>query len=128
MQSKAHVAFTLEWHGELLHTFPRGNFNEYSVLELKSKILEPENGHDKRVLFDRPSTKAGITPDAIHELGKAYDEYQQHGCTLIILEVPSMFGNAIKTEAAKHTNIPVICGTDAQAQAQSAQDALNKHT
>ena len=128
MQPKAHGTFTLEWHGEILHAFPRGNFNEYGVLELKSKILEQANGHDKWVLFDRPSTKAGITPDAIHELVKAYGEYQQYGCILIILEVPSMFGNAIKDEAAKHTNMPVICGTDAQALAQSAQDALNKHT
>jgi hypothetical protein len=128
MQPTAHGTFTLEWHGEILHTFPRGNFNEYGIIELKKQVLEQIANHEYCVVFDRPSTEAGITPDAIHELGKAYDEYQQHGCILVILEVPSMFGSAIKAEAAKHTNMPVICGTDAKTLAQNAQDALNPHT
>lgn len=128
MQNKAHGDYTLEWQGEVLHAFPRGNFNEYCIIELKHVVLNNLAGRKKWVLFERPTNKAGIIPEAIQELGKAYAEYQQHGCILVILEVPAMFGNAIKAEAAKHTNMPVICGTDAKALAQSAQDALNQHT
>jgi|GEM_PF-1512786 len=125
MYNKPHGEFTLEWHGEVLHTFPRGNFNEYGIIELKHAVLNSLKGRTNWVVFDRPMDKAGITPDAIHELGKAYAEYQMQDCILAVLEVPAVFGAAIKAEVAKHTNMPVICGTDANALAQMAQDALN---
>jgi hypothetical protein len=125
MQSKPHGDYTLEWQGEVLHAFPRGNFNEYGIIALKHAVLNNLAGHTNWVLFERPSNKAGIIPEAINELAKAFAEYQQQGCILIIIEVPAVFGAAIKAEAAKHSDIPVIYDTDPLCLAQIAQDTLN---
>lgn len=125
MQPKAHGEYTIEWQGEVLHVFPRGNFNEYGIMELKNVILSQLKNHEEWVLFERPTGKAGIIPEAIHELAKAYSEYYQHGCILVLLETPSVFGAAIKAEADKHSTIPLIYSSDAQHLAQIAQDALN---
>lgn len=125
MQPKPHGHYTIEWQGDILHVHPRGNFNEYGIINLKETVLSKIAGHEKWVLFEHPVNKAGIIPEAIHELAKAYNEYQQQGCILVIMEVPSVFGAAIKAEVDKLSNIPLYFSTDPNHLAQIAQDALN---
>lgn len=128
MQNTSHGEFTFEWQGDILQVFPRGNFNEFGIVDLKNTLLETVKATPRQrwVLFERPSNKAGITPDAINELTSMYHELEQLGCILIIMEVPAVFGKAIQAAASKACNIPMQHSMDVEALLKIGQDALDQ--
>lgn len=120
----AHGSTTYQWHGDILESSPRGNFNEEGIIEHMEQVALQANGRDKWVLFERPKTEAGITPEAIDILVKAYENFAQKGCIMVVIEVPGVFGSTIGKVADGILSIPFHHGNDPERLKQMAEQAL----
>lgn len=109
---KGHGIFRVELIDHIVHTYPEGGFNEYGIIGIHETIIEPISGESVWVLFEHPKDLAGITPEALEEIIKSYQEYVKLVCIAIALEASPTWAQVFKSSVFDKVGLPTFTGSN----------------
>ena len=112
MNPLSHGNFDLFVENNVVHTFPSGGFNPEGIIEIRQEILKHAKTFDWWILFEHPGNKAGLTPEAVKEIVRSFQHFEQAGCKAIAMEVHPTWGWAMHNSVAKNINIPLCFDED----------------
>ncbi|BFM15071.1 hypothetical protein R50073_12540 [Maricurvus nonylphenolicus] len=104
----------LELRGQVVHTYPQGDFDVTSLNEAFENIVKTVAGTERWVLFEHTSANAGLTTSSMSRLMELYTEMAKLGCQGIAIGGDSLFLQIIPNYIPQDFIIPVKVSKDDQ--------------
>lgn len=92
--------------GNVVHTYLEGGFNVEGIKSYETAVLNAKPSSDDWKLIDHAKDKAGITPDAMAELKRVFQNFIQQGCVCIAEDINSTFAMALQKYVLDDISIP----------------------
>ncbi len=108
----AHGEYRLEWHGDILHSTPTGNFNEQGIHAYAQSLWQTVAKRSDWVLYLHLGAAPGLTPEALHELIATYQQLERFGCIALVAEVPMLWAGFLETRLFSQLNLPALESDD----------------
>ena len=109
---QAHGNYKIELIKNIVHVFPSGGFNEQGVIQLHKEIASIAPHNMAWALLEHPKNVAGLTPEAVQELIKSYQNLSKLNCVVAGLEVSSTWQGVFEKSIVGKVNIPVYLNND----------------
>lgn len=108
----------IELRGQVVHTYPSGDFDIESVELGMTTIIKTAAGLERWAIYEHTAADAGLTTSSIKFLLQYYERAYEQGCVGVAIGGHSLFMNIIPHHMPADMNIPVkVSRNDAELQA-----------
>ena len=109
---KSHGDYKVELINDIVHIYPVGGFNAEGILDVRGSVLSIAPTDRPWGLFEHPKDLAGLTPEASDELLKSYQEFSEHNCIAVALEICSTWQGVVERKLSDNLDIPFYLSND----------------
>jgi hypothetical protein len=107
----------IELRGQVVHTYPCGDFDIEAVEQGMTTIIKTAAGLDNWAIFEHTAADAGLTTSSIKFLLQYYEKAAEYGCVGVAIGGNSLFMNIIPHHIPAEMNLPVkVSGDDRELQ------------
>ena len=109
---ESHGTYKIELIGNIVHIYPSGGFNEQGVKQLNDKIILIAPRDTTWALLAHPDDSAGLTPEAVNEIVKFFQQLNTVNCVAVAMEVAPTWQGVLEKSFVGNVSIPVFMDSD----------------
>jgi len=125
---QAHGDYKIELIDKVVHVYPRGGFNEEGIIAMHKEIAAIAPSNCAWALLEHPKNIAGLTPKAITEIIKGYQQLIAHNCVVIGLEISSAWQDVFEKNVIANVDLPIYLSSDVSALEKVIKEKLASKT
>lgn len=109
---ESHGKYKIELIGNIVHIYPSGGFNEQGVKQINDNIILIAPRYTAWALLVHPDDSAGLTPEAVNEIVKFFQQLNTVNCVAVALEITSTWQGVLEKSLVGNVSIPVFMDSD----------------